>query len=89
MRPMLDVAWAPMLGAFSVLFEEFSEGDGGAHPMLNFRRVQPCWRLSSTALTVRMCAVLARVSCCLSLALASAQRGSGARLLIAVVRLAV
>ena len=23
---MLDVAWAPMLGAFSVLFEEFSEG---------------------------------------------------------------
>ncbi len=25
-RPMLDVAWAPMLGAFSVLFEEFSEG---------------------------------------------------------------
>ena len=28
-RPMLDVAWAPMLGAFSVLFEEFHEG---AHP---------------------------------------------------------
>jgi hypothetical protein len=26
---MLDVAWAPMLGAFSVLFEEF--GEGGAH----------------------------------------------------------
>ena len=25
-RPMLDVAWAPMLGAFSVLFEEFNEG---------------------------------------------------------------
>lgn len=25
-RPMLDVAWAPMLGAFSVLFEEFAEG---------------------------------------------------------------
>lgn len=25
-RPMLDVAWAPMLGAFSVLFEEFGEG---------------------------------------------------------------
>ena len=25
-RPMLDVAWAPMLGAFSVLYEEFSEG---------------------------------------------------------------
>ena len=25
-RPMLDVAWAPMLGAFSVLFEEFHEG---------------------------------------------------------------
>lgn len=25
-RPMLDVAWAPMLGAFSVLFEEFTEG---------------------------------------------------------------
>ena len=25
-RPMLDVAWAPMLGAFSVLFEEFQEG---------------------------------------------------------------
>lgn len=24
-RPMLDVAWAPMLGAFSVLFEEFSD----------------------------------------------------------------
>ena len=23
---MLDVAWAPMLGAFSVLFEEFHEG---------------------------------------------------------------
>ena len=23
---MLDVAWAPMLGAFSVLFEEFPEG---------------------------------------------------------------
>lgn len=28
-RPMLDVAWAPMLGAFSVLFEEFSEGNTG------------------------------------------------------------
>ena len=27
MRPMLDVAWAPMLGAFSVLFEEFNEGE--------------------------------------------------------------
>ena len=26
-RPMLDVSWAPMLGAFSVLFEEYSEGD--------------------------------------------------------------
>lgn len=26
-RPMLDVAWAPMLGAFSVLFEEFPEGE--------------------------------------------------------------
>ena len=26
-RPMLDVAWAPMLGAFSVLFEEFHEGE--------------------------------------------------------------
>lgn len=25
-RPMLDVSWAPMLGAFSVLFEEFAEG---------------------------------------------------------------
>ena len=25
-RPMLDVSWAPMLGAFSVLFEEFPEG---------------------------------------------------------------
>ncbi len=25
-RPMLDVAWAPMLGAFSTLFEEFGEG---------------------------------------------------------------
>lgn len=25
-RPMLDVSWAPMLGAFSVLFEEYSEG---------------------------------------------------------------
>lgn len=25
-RPMLDVSWAPMLGAFSVLFEEFTEG---------------------------------------------------------------
>ncbi|KAL3151968.1 hypothetical protein ABBQ32_001092 [Trebouxia sp. C0010 RCD-2024] len=25
-RPMLDVSWAPMLGAFSVLFEEFSAG---------------------------------------------------------------
>lgn len=26
MRPMLDVSWAPFLGAFSVLFEEFQEG---------------------------------------------------------------
>ena len=26
-RPMLDVSWAPMLGAFSVLFEEYSEGN--------------------------------------------------------------
>ena len=26
---MLDVSWAPMLGAFSVLFEEFGEGDAG------------------------------------------------------------
>ena len=26
MRPMLDVSWAPFLGAFSVLFEEFHEG---------------------------------------------------------------
>lgn len=26
-RPMLDVSWAPMLGAFSVLFEEFSAGE--------------------------------------------------------------
>lgn len=25
-RPMLDVSWAPMLGAFSVLFEEYGEG---------------------------------------------------------------
>jgi len=25
-RPMLDVAWAPLLGAFSVLFEEYHEG---------------------------------------------------------------
>lgn len=25
-RPMLDVSWAPMLGAFSVVFEEFHEG---------------------------------------------------------------
>lgn len=25
-RPMLDVSWAPMLGAFSVVFEEFNEG---------------------------------------------------------------
>ncbi|KAK9829453.1 hypothetical protein WJX72_005963 [[Myrmecia] bisecta] len=25
-RPMLDVSWAPMLGAFSVLFEEYNEG---------------------------------------------------------------
>jgi brefeldin A-inhibited guanine nucleotide-exchange protein len=25
-RPMLDVSWAPFLGAFSVLFEEFHEG---------------------------------------------------------------
>ena len=25
-RPMLDVSWAPMLGAFSVVFEEFQEG---------------------------------------------------------------
>lgn len=24
---MLDVSWAPMLGAFSVLFEEFSAGN--------------------------------------------------------------
>ena len=24
-RPMLDVCWAPMLGAFSVLFEEFHD----------------------------------------------------------------
>ena len=25
-KPMLDVSWAPMLGAFSVLFEANSEG---------------------------------------------------------------
>lgn len=25
-RPMLDICWAPMLGALSVLFEEFPEG---------------------------------------------------------------
>ena len=25
-RPMLDVAWAPMLGAFSVVFEQFHTG---------------------------------------------------------------
>lgn len=25
MRPMLNVCWAPMLGAFSVLFEEFHD----------------------------------------------------------------
>lgn len=24
-RPMLDVAWAPMMGAFSVLFEEYND----------------------------------------------------------------
>lgn len=24
-RPMLDVAWAPLLGAFSVLFEEYED----------------------------------------------------------------
>lgn len=24
-RPMLDVAWAPLLGAFSVLFEEYDD----------------------------------------------------------------
>ena len=24
---MLDVSWAPMLGAFSVLFEEYGEGN--------------------------------------------------------------
>ncbi len=30
-RPMLDVSWAPMLGAFSVLFEEFSEGTHSCH----------------------------------------------------------
>ena len=29
-RPMLDVSWAPMLGAFSVLFEEFSAGDSSS-----------------------------------------------------------
>jgi len=28
---MLDVSWAPMLGAFSVLFEEFSEGTHSCH----------------------------------------------------------
>lgn len=26
-RPMLDVSWAPMLGAFSVLFEEYNAGN--------------------------------------------------------------
>ena len=26
-RPMLDVCWAPMLSAFSVLFDRHSEGD--------------------------------------------------------------
>jgi len=31
-RPMLDVAWAPLLGAFSVLFEEYHEGARGPRP---------------------------------------------------------
>lgn len=30
-RPMLDVSWAPMLGAFSVLFEEYGEGTAQIH----------------------------------------------------------
>ena len=32
-RPMLDVSWAPMLGAFSVVFEEFHDGAPRARPV--------------------------------------------------------
>jgi hypothetical protein len=31
-RPMLDICWAPMLGALSVLFEEFPEGIASSQP---------------------------------------------------------
>ncbi len=44
-RPMLDVSWAPMLGAFSVLFEEFSEGTHSWHVpprCINFICVHLC-----------------------------------------------
>ena len=39
-RPMLDVSWAPMLGAFSVLFEEFSEGTPAVIPSLKGWRLR-------------------------------------------------
>ena len=32
-RPMLDICWAPMLGALSVLFEEFPEGTHLIYPI--------------------------------------------------------
>lgn len=40
-RPMLDVSWAPMLGAFSVLFEEFSAGDVTGPPYCCERAQRP------------------------------------------------
>lgn len=41
-RPMLDVAWAPMLGAFSVLYEEFSEGEHTSILCAPARSLDPC-----------------------------------------------
>ncbi len=35
MRPMLNVCWAPMLGAFSVLFEEFHDSKARNIPWLD------------------------------------------------------
>ena len=46
-RPMLDVSWAPMLGAFSVLFEEFSAGtQSHSRP----KGLHPCFMLGLLSL---------------------------------------
>lgn len=43
-KPMLDVSWAPMLGAFSVLFEANSEGGPeAAHKWCLICCMHPFW----------------------------------------------